>query len=81
MIASWLRRGYPRDKKRLSADIVVQLVTRGDSTASVISITTLYLISHYRVLRKLRTKLDEAELSGHISSPIANAESLQLPYL
>jgi cytochrome P450 len=81
MIGSWLRRGYPRDKKRLSADIVVQLVAGGDSTAGVISMTTLFLISHYRVLRKLRAELDAAELSGQISSPISNAESLQLPYL
>jgi cytochrome P450 len=81
MIASWLRRGYPRDKKRLSADIVLQLVAGGDSTATAIKTTALYLISHYRVLRRLREELDQAELSGQISSPITNTESLQLPYL
>lgn len=81
MIGSWLRRGYPRDQKRLSADIVLQLIAGGDSTAAVIKTTTLYLISHYRVLKKLRAEIDEAELSGKISSPIKNAESLRLPYL
>ena len=82
MVASWLRRGYPRDAQRLSADIVLQLVAGGDSTATLIKTTTLYLISNYRVLRKLRRELDEAERAGRISSPVVtNKESLQLPYL
>lgn len=82
MVASWLRRGYPRDARRLSADIVLQLVAGGDSTATVIKTTTLYLISNYRVLRKLRREIDEAEREGLISSPVVtNKESLQLPYL
>ncbi|SPN99923.1 related to pisatin demethylase (cytochrome P450) [Cephalotrichum gorgonifer] len=82
MVSSWLRRGYPRDARRLSADIVLQLVAGGDSTATVIKTTALYLISNYRVLQKLRRELDEAEEAGRISTPVVtNKESLQLPYL
>lgn len=81
MVGSWLRRGYPRDTKRLSADIVLQLVAGGDSTATVIKTTTLYLVSNYRVLAKLRQELDEAEANGQMSTPITNKESLRLPYL
>lgn len=82
MVSSWLRRGYPRDARRLSADIVLQLVAGGDSTATAIKTTTLYLATNPRVLSKLRAELDEAELEGRISSPVVtNKESLQLPYL
>jgi cytochrome P450 len=83
MVASWLRHGYPRDARRLSADIVLQLVAGGDSTATVIKTTTLYVASNPRILLKLREELDSAETEGRISSHsvITNKESLQLPYL
>jgi len=82
MVASWLRHGYPRDARRLSADIVLQLVAGGDSTATVIKTTTLYVATNPRVLLKLRRELDSAYAEGRISSPVVtNKESLQLPYL
>lgn len=82
MVASWLRRGYPGDAERLSADIVTQLVAGSDATASSIKVTALHLCTNARVLRKLRAELDAAERAGAISSPvITNREALALPYL
>ncbi|KAK1826547.1 cytochrome P450 [Podospora conica] len=82
MVASWLRRGYPGDAERLSADIVTQLVAGSDTTATAIKVTTLHLCTNARVLRKLRAELDAAEEAGAISSPVVtNREALALPYL
>lgn len=82
MVASWLRRGYPGDAERLSADIVTQLVAGSDATATSIKMTALHLCTNARVLRKLRAELDAAERAGAISSPvITSCEALALPYL
>ena len=82
MVASWLRRGYPSDAERRSADIVTQIVAGSDRTATTIKATVLPMCTHARVLRKLRAELDAAERAGAISSPvITNREALALPYL
>lgn len=80
MLESWINHGFT-DKKRIASEILFQIIAGGDTSSGAMRSTILYIISNFRVLRKLRAEIDGAVRAGRISSPITNAESLELPYV
>ena len=52
-------------------------IAGSDTTATAIRVTFLYILTHPRVLSKLRQEI----ASNSISSPIRNTEAAALPYL
>jgi cytochrome P450 len=80
MLGSWIRRGM-KDKRRLQAEVLFQIIAGSDTTAVAIRSTILYALNSTRVLQNLRSEIDEAIRAGKISNPITNADSKELPYL
>lgn len=70
-----------KDKRRLQAEVLFQIIAGSDTTAVAIRSTILYALNSSRVLQNLRSEIDEAIRAGKISNPITNAESKELPYL
>ena len=52
-----------------------------DTSATVIRVVFLHVITSPLIFARLRTEIDEGICDGHISSPILDSEARQLPYL
>lgn len=52
-----------------------------DTTATAIRVVFLNLLTSPVMMNKLRAEIDNGIRMGKISSPISNAEALELPYL
>jgi cytochrome P450 len=52
-----------------------------DTSATIIRVVFLYLITSPIMMGKLRAEMDEGIKQGRISSPIRDTEARQLPYL
>ena len=79
MLGAFVRNGI--SQRQIEAEILLQIIAGSDTTATGIRSMLLYLLTHPRVLNKLRNELDDAEREGRTSNPITNAEAKALPYL
>ena len=79
MLGSFVRHGVPQ--RQVEAEVLFQIIAGSDTIATGIRGTLLYLLTTPMVLEKLRAEIDEGIRNGKISSPIANAEARELPYL
>ncbi|KAH7139474.1 cytochrome P450 [Dendryphion nanum] len=79
MLGSFVRNGI--SQRQIESEILLQIVAGSDTTATSIRATFLNLLTHPRVLAKLRKELDDGVRDGRVSEPITNAESKALPYL
>ncbi|KAF2111803.1 cytochrome P450 [Lophiotrema nucula] len=79
MLGAFVRNGI--SQRQIESEILLQIIAGSDTTATSIRSTFLNLLTHPRVLIKLRRELDDAERDGKISNPITNAEAKTLPYL
>jgi cytochrome P450 len=52
-----------------------------DTSATIIRVVFLYVITSPLLLSKLRKELDDAIRDGHVSSPIRDSEGRQLRFL
>ena len=57
------------------------LVAGSETTASVIRVTMLCLMSSPRVYKKLKAEIKRAVSAGEVSSPIQLDEARRIPYL
>ena len=64
----------------LEGEPQVQLMVGSDTTAAGMKGTLICLLTTPRVYRKLKNEIATAIANG-VSSPISNAEFLQMPYL
>ncbi|KAF2731743.1 cytochrome P450 [Polyplosphaeria fusca] len=79
MLGAFVRNGI--SQRQIESEILLQIIAGSDTTASHIRSTFLYILTHPRVLAKLRRELDDAEGDGRMSNPITNAEAKSLLYL
>ncbi|KAK8046410.1 hypothetical protein PG996_014474 [Apiospora saccharicola] len=83
MIGSFFRHGLSEDQ--ILSETTLQMVAGADTTASVISVILLYLMTHPRVYAKLQSEIDDAFLKPNASSAdgevISDADARKLPYL
>lgn len=82
MLASFIRSGVSGD--HLFQEAFEQILAGSDTTAASIRVILLYLMSHPRVLAKLRAEIDAAITTGKAPASqdvISDAEARQLPYL
>lgn len=68
-------------KHECETEALFQIVAGSDTTATAIRATLLYLMTTPFVYRALLAEIDQGIRSGKISTPITNAEALELPYL
>ncbi|KAK8136687.1 cytochrome P450 monooxygenase [Apiospora sp. TS-2023a] len=83
MIGSFFRHGLSEDQ--ILSETTLQMVAGADTTASVISVILLYLMTHPRVYGKLQSEIDDAFLITNTNSAdgevISDADARKLPYL
>jgi cytochrome P450 len=82
MIASFVRHGLT--KEEVFTEATLQIMAGSDTTATALRSIMLYLITHSRVLLKLRAEIDAAASTDSAAAPpgIATDESLKnMPYL
>lgn len=76
---SFIRHGL--NQKQCETEALFQLAAGSDTTATAIRATLLYVMTTPAVYRALQTMIDAGIKTGTISSPIKNAEAMELPYL
>lgn len=69
------------NQKECEAEGLFALVAGSETTASVIRITMLYLMSSPPIYQKFKAMIKEAIYTGSVSSPITVAEARRLPFL
>lgn len=79
MLGSFVKHGL--DQKDSETEALVQLIAGSDTTATAIQSTMLFLMTSPRVYARLQAEIDDEIKSGHISSPITDAEARGFPYL
>ncbi|KAF2431683.1 cytochrome P450, partial [Tothia fuscella] len=79
MLGSFLRHGLSQEEAE--SETVLQIMAGSDTSATVIRVVFLYLITSPHMMSKLRAELDAGIKSGQISSPISDTEARKLPYL
>jgi cytochrome P450 len=57
MLGSWIRRGM-KDKRRLQAEVLFEIIAGSDTTAVAIRSTILYALDSSRVLQNVRSEID-----------------------
>ncbi|KAF5492649.1 Cytochrome P450 monooxygenase lolP1 [Colletotrichum siamense] len=78
MLGSWIKNGMSREE--CEAEGLFALVAGSDTTASVIRITLLHLMSNARVYSKFKDVIQQAVKAG-VSTPITYDEGTKIPYL
>lgn len=68
-------------QKQCEIDGLFMIIAGSDTTASVIRITMLYLMTCPQVYAKLKAEIEDAVRDGRASSPISFDEAKKLPYL
>ncbi|OTA54160.1 cytochrome P450 [Hypoxylon sp. EC38] len=79
IVGSWVRHGLTQVQCEVEA--LFMFVSGSDTTASVIRITILYILSTPRVYQRLKDEIASAVQEGRASRPITHAEARNLPYL
>ncbi|KAK3988432.1 Pisatin demethylase [Cladorrhinum sp. PSN332] len=79
MLGSFVRHGLTQ--RQCETEAIIQIVAGSDTTATAIRATLLFVMTTPRVYNALRDEMDAAVKAGKVSSPISNAEALELPYL
>lgn len=79
MLDSFLRHGL--SPLEAESEITIGLVAGSDTTSTGLRATLLAIMSNPIVYLKLQTEIDNAILSGLVSTPIKDSEARQLPYL
>lgn len=76
---SFVRHGLTQ--RQCETEALFQILAGSDTTATAIRATLLYIMSTAAVYTTLQATIDEGIKTGKISSPITNAEAMELPYL
>ncbi|KAF3019341.1 hypothetical protein E8E14_010372 [Neopestalotiopsis sp. 37M] len=79
LLGYWIRNGMK--KWECEVDGLFLIIAGSDTTASVIRITMLYLMTCPQVYRKLKDEIAAAIRDGKASYPISLDEARKLPYL
>ncbi|KAH8780172.1 BcABA1, cytochrome P450 monooxygenase [Diaporthe sp. PMI_573] len=79
MLGSWIHHGLTQQESE--AEGMLSLIAGSETTASVMRITLLSLISSPPVYNKLKDAVREALKSGTITEPISYATAKEIPYL
>ncbi|KAF2834894.1 cytochrome P450 [Patellaria atrata CBS 101060] len=79
MMGSFIRHGLT--KEEAESESVLQVMAGSDTSATVIRVVLLHVLTSPEILSKLRAEIDEGICEGRISSPIRDSEARQLPYL
>ncbi|KAI0130500.1 pisatin demethylase [Xylariales sp. AK1849] len=79
MLGSWIRNGLTQTRCEIEG--LTMIVAGSDTTASVLRITMLYLMTCPYVYRKLKSEIEIAIREGRASSPVSFEEAKRLPYL
>ncbi|KAK3315686.1 cytochrome P450 [Apodospora peruviana] len=79
MLDEWIKAGLtPRES---AVDAGLAIIAAGDTVASPIRSTLLYLASTPYAYNKLKAEIKTASSSGLISNPVTAQQALHLPYL
>jgi cytochrome P450 len=76
---SWIRHGLSEQESE--AEGMLSLIAGSETTASVMRVTLLCLISSPPAYNKLKDAVREAVKSGTVTEPISYAEAREIPYL
>ncbi|OCL11726.1 cytochrome P450 [Glonium stellatum] len=79
MLGSFIKHGL--SKEEAESETVLQIMAGSDTTATVIRVVFLHIITSPLILARLRAETDDGIRTGRISSPIRNSEARQLQYL
>ncbi|KAK7709818.1 hypothetical protein SLS64_006060 [Diaporthe eres] len=79
MLGSWIQNGLTQQES--SAEGMLSLVAGSETTASVMRITFLCLVSSPPIYNKLKAVVKEAVSSGGITDPISYEVAKEIPYL
>lgn len=80
MLGSFMRHGL--NEEQLVSESLMQILAGGDTSATAIRATMLFLITNPQCYQTLRTEIDKAIQQGKISRPvIKGSEGQTLPYL
>ncbi|KUJ10427.1 cytochrome P450 [Mollisia scopiformis] len=76
MMGSFIRHGI--NPTNAASEAILQIIAGGDTTATTIRATTLFVITNPQVYSTLQSEIDSSVTSGAI---ISDVEARQLPYL
>lgn len=79
MLGSFIKNGL--SERQCNNEAILQVIAGSDTTATGIRATMLFLMTNPRVYSTLQREIDEAIREGKISTPVKNAEALELKYL
>lgn len=79
VLGVWVSNGLTQ--REAEVETVGQLAAGGETTATAIRATLLYIITSPLVYRKLQSEIDDAVVRNAISSPITESEVKSMPYL
>lgn len=79
MLGSWIQHGVTQ--KQCEAEGILALIAGSETTASVMRVTLLSILSSPPVYQKLKATVKEAVSNGTVSSPISYEEAKGIPYL
>ncbi|EMR70214.1 putative cytochrome p450 monooxygenase protein [Eutypa lata UCREL1] len=79
MLGSFVRHGLSQQECEVEA--LFMFVAGSDTTAAVIRVTLLYILSSPLVYHRLKHEIAEALREERVSSPIKQSEAKSLPYL
>jgi cytochrome P450 len=79
MLGSFIRHGMTFDECKNEATFMI--AAGSDTTSSVIRCTMLHLMTHPRCYQKLKDAVRDALKTGKISSPITQAQGMEISYI
>ncbi|KAI0413510.1 pisatin demethylase [Xylaria grammica] len=79
LLGSWIRKGLSKDQAELEGLFLI--IAGSETTASVLRITMLDIMTCPRVYNKLKQEIRDAVIDGNVASPIKFEEAKRLPYL
>jgi len=80
MMQSFIKHGLTQEEA--VAESLIQILGGSDTSATVIRVIMLYIMTNHRVYAKLQAEIDEGTKNNRISSPvIKDSEARKLPYL
>lgn len=79
MLGSFIRHGLTQEEA--AGEALLQIVAGSDTSAGTLRAAMLGILSNPIAYKKLQSEIDRGISTGHISSPITDAEARRLPYL
>lgn len=76
---SWINHGF--DREECEAEGLLAVVAGSETTATVMRITLLCILSSPPTYQKLKTAVKDAVRQNTVSEPISYAEAKEIPYL